>query len=351
MERWVEGAALDFSLQNRAAARIKVRNAAGILEALRRRGVHPDEVLRRAGVDPAVFRNPNNDLPYAALGRIVGEGVKATGCESLGLAAGDWSGATAAGLPALVALNAPTVRDALQVFCASLKASDTGGVAVIEERARVALLNYAVIAPDIEASDQIVDGAMAIAFHLMRALCNPAWRPTRVRLTRDPPLDKAPFAKLFGAPIEFGAPAAALVFDAATLDAPVAGRNPHYADILAPLLAAAADSARSDFLMTVKSIIRSQIGAGALSRDSVCRALNLNARTLAHRLEARGITYSALAEEAKFDAARRFLQGGKPIAEIATLLGFSEPSAFTRAFKAWSGATPARWRAGRALLR
>jgi len=341
---------LDFSRKRRAGAVIKVRNAGGIYEALRRCGVDPSEVVRRAGVDPAIFLNPVNDLPYEALGRIVAEAVRATGCESLGLAAGDWSGATAAGLPALVALNAPTVREALQVFCASLKASDTGGIAVLEERARVAFLSYVVTAPDVEAADQIVDGAMAIAFHLMRALCNPAWRPTRVRLVRDPPLDKAPFSKLFGAPIEFGAPAAALVFDVATLDEPVRGRNPHYADILAPLLKEATDNARGDFLVAVKSVIRSQISAGKLSRDSVTRALGLNARTLAHRLEAHGLTYSALAEQAKFDAARRLLLRGKPIAEVATLLGFAEPSAFTRAFKAWSGTTPARWRTQREVF-
>jgi len=57
---------------------------------------------------------------------------------------------------------------------------------------------------------------------------------------------------------------------------------------------------------------------------------------------------SGLAEEAKFEAAQSLLMKDRKIAEIAAALGFAEPSAFTRAFKAWSGATPARWRAERA---
>ena len=85
-----------------------------------------------------------------------------------------------------------------------------------------------------------------------------------------------------------------------------------------------------------------------MSRDGVCRSLGLNARTFAHRLEANGVTYSGFAEEAKFEAAQSLLMKNKRIAEIATCLGFAEPSAFSRAFKAWSGATPARWRAERA---
>jgi len=61
------------------------------------------------------------------------------------------------------------------------------------------------------------------------------------------------------------------VFDAVTLDVPVRDRNPDYAEVLAPLLDEAIAGARVDFLSSVKSIIRTQIGFGALSRDSVCR--------------------------------------------------------------------------------
>ena len=84
-------------------------------------------------------------------------------------------------------------------------------------------------------------------------------------------------------------------------------RNPDYADILAPLLEEATANAPGDFVASVKSIIRTRIGAGALSRDSVCRALGLNARNFARRLEAHGVTYSGLADEAKYEAAQSFL--------------------------------------------
>lgn len=58
-----------------------------------------------------------------------------------------------------------------------------------------------------------------------------------------------------------------------------------------------------------------------------------------------GVTYSGLADEARYEAAQSLLRKDRRIAEIAAVLGFAEPSAFTRAFKAWSGTTPARWRA------
>ncbi|MCI4679380.1 helix-turn-helix domain-containing protein [Rhodoblastus acidophilus] len=84
-----------------------------------------------------------------------------------------------------------------------------------------------------------------------------------------------------------------------------------------------------------------------MSRDDVCRELGVSARTLANRLESYGATYSSLADEARFEAARSLLTKDVPIAAVAAQLGFAEQSAFTRAFKAWSGLAPARWRAAR----
>ena len=181
----------------------------------------------------------------------------------------------------------------------------------------------------------------------MRQLCGPARRPNRVRLTRDPPRDRSPFAQFYKVPVEFGVLTAGVVFDASALDWPVRDRNPDYAKILTPLLEDAVADADGDFVSAVKSVMRVKIGAGAFTRDSVCRALGVSARALSHRLEAFSLTFSGLADEVRFDAAQGLLLKGRRIPEIAAVLGFAEPSAFIRAFKAWSGTTPGRWRAGR----
>ena len=246
-----------------------------------------------------------------------------------------------------MSLNAPTVRDALLVINDTLKTSETGGATFLDIRGGLASFGYRVVAADIESVDQIEDGSLAIAFNILRRLCGPAWRPIRVRLGRDPPRDRTPFARYFEAPIEFGAPSTVLIFDSVALDNPVRDRDPEAAEILAPLLREAVANAPGDFVASVKSVIRARIRAGALSRDSVCLALGLNPRNFARRLESHGVTYSGLADEAKYEAAQGLLLKGKRIAEVAALVGFAEQSAFTRAFRAWSGTTPARWRAAR----
>ena len=336
-----------LSRRKRGFATIKVRNVAAIPKVLEECGADPAKTLRRCGLDPDLFSNPETVMPFGALGRLVSECVRETGREDFGLCVGAKAKPSSLGLTGLVSINSPTVRDALQVVIDTLKTSGTGRRTFLDVAGDEASFGYAVVAPFIESVDQIVDGAAAIMFNLMRRLCGPSWRPNRVKLTRDPPRDKTPFAKFFAAPIDYAEPAGCLVFAAAVLDQPVRGRDPEQAEILAPLLEEAAANARDDFLSEVKGVIRGQIGAGGLSRDRLCKALGLNARTLAHRLANYGASYAGLADEARFDAAQHLLRKHRTIAEVAEILGFAEPSAFTRAFKSWSGTTPARWRAGR----
>ncbi len=305
------------SRRTQRSAITKICNVAAVQETLVELGVDPATVLRRAGVDPNLFSNPENVMPYAALGRLMMESVKATGCESFGLRVGANTKASSLGLTSLVSINSATVRDALQVIVDTLKTSETGGTTFLDIRAGLASFGYAVTAKGVESVDQIVDASVAIAHNILRRLCGPTWRPDRVRLIRDPPRDKGAFAKVFEAPIDYSQPTGCLVFDAATLDSAVRGRNPDYAEILAPFLEEAAANAPRDFLAAVKLMIRTQIGFGAMSRDSVCRALGLNARTFAHRLESYGVSYSRLADEARYDAAQGLLRNGRPIAEIA----------------------------------
>jgi len=137
-------------------------------------GVDADVVLRRAGLDPAPFSNLDNVIPFAALGRLVGECVKATGHEAFGLRVGARMRATAVGLTGLAAMHAPTVRDALQIITMSLKTSNTGATTVLDVRGADASFAYVITAARIESADQIVDAAIAMIFNTMRQLCGPA---------------------------------------------------------------------------------------------------------------------------------------------------------------------------------
>jgi AraC-like DNA-binding protein len=85
--------------------------------------------------------------------------------------------------------------------------------------------------------------------------------------------------------------------------------------------------------------------AEAVSGDEVARLLSMHRRTLNRRLREEGTTFQELLDEVRFEAACQFLDTSHiPITEIANSLGYAETSAFSRAFRRWSGASPVQRR-------
>lgn len=102
----------------------------------------------------------------------------------------------------------------------------------------------------------------------------------------------------------------------------------------------------SSFVREVRRELLKRIGKDkAISGEDIAQHFAMSERNFQLKLEKEDMSFRELLEEAQTDFARRFLRAGSPIAEIAYALGFSEPSAFQRAFKRWTGLTPGQARA------
>lgn len=325
---------------------VKVRSLSAVPGALDEMGVSPADVLARAGMPPTLFSNPEELVSYVALGRLLRGCVEATGCDHFGLLVGMRQSSPVLGLVGYVAVNAPTVRAALETIISSLKLNDTGGRLGLALDKGFATLSWLVAEPRIDAVEQIEDAAIAIACNVMRSLCGDQWRPAEVFLPRKRPAKgAAPYLKFFNAPVRFETDPAALVFEETNLDRTIAGRDPVLHGILSPLLEKAMErDIERSFQEEVCAILRVQALNGPLTPDRVAASLGVSVRTLSRRFAAENVTFSELAQRVRFEAAQRLLRTEKSVADVASALGYSDPSAFIRAFKQFSGQTPARWR-------
>jgi len=113
----------------------------------------------------------------------------------------------------------------------------------------------------------------------------------------------------------------------------------HASDILTRL------PPRLGLALEVQRALTAQVAGGDTRIDTIARHLAMSARSLQRRLSAEGVTYQDLVEETRKETARRYVASSTlSLAEIAYLVGYSEPASFHRAFKRWYGMTPEGFR-------
>jgi AraC-like DNA-binding protein len=328
------------------AGLIRLGVAREIASVLRDQGIDPDAIISEAGLDPRLFDDGNNAVPIAAIGRLFSLCVARTSCSTLGLRVGQKASISALGLLGGLMQQSQTVGDALRSLVLHFHLHNRGAAPLLTVNGDVAVLSYGIYEPGIESADQIADAAIATALNLMRALCGPDWVPTEVLLPRDPPADPTPYRRLFGAPVRFDEEMAALVFPARWLDHRIAGADVVFHGVFAERIAELEAIPEVDFRDDLRRLLRSRLLTHDCSAERVADLFSMHRRTLNRRLSAEGTGFRAVVDEMRFEIARQMLAGTvMPFAQIAAALAFSEASAFTRAFRRWSGQTPTAWRA------
>jgi AraC-like DNA-binding protein len=173
----------------------------------------------------------------------------------------------------------------------------------------------------------------------------------RVTFVHRTPPDITEHERLFGCPVEFEAAHNRLYLDRAVWETRGTRAQPgvlqlltEHADHLLQKLPRG-----PDLVERIRRTISARLRGGDSSLESVARDLGMSARSLQRHLQDLGYSYNTLADEVRASTARLYLeQPDIAIAEVAYLLGFADQSTFNRAFKRWTGSTPAR---SRALLR
>lgn len=317
-----------------------------IVTILENLGFDPVEMLTGAGCDPKLFDNPDNLISYAARSQLVGHCVAQTGCGHFGLLLGQQSGLASLGLVGYLAQNSPDVRTALESLERYFRLHVHGGEVHLASDRGWAALRYEITELRTEASEYIYDAAVAVMFNVMRELCGPDWKPTQVLLGHRRPADVRPFQRFFMAPLIFDAEQNALQFSTDCLSQRLPAPDLELRRLLQKQIDTLETQHRDDFPTQVKTVLRTAILTGHATEDHVAEMFSLHTRTLRRRLKEYRLSFRELVDECRFEIARQWLEtSDKDVSKIAASLNYADASAFTRAFRRWSGTTPTEWRA------
>lgn len=310
-------------------------------------GVDLQQVLAESGLPIELFDHPDNLVPFRQGSRLLGLCVDRTGCPHLGLLIGRHTPLESLGVVADLVKCAPDVRNALRLLARYLTLSDGCGLLTLSEEAQLATYRYALYEPGVERAEVIYDIVLATTWNVMRTLCGSRWLPHEIQFMRSRPADIRPYRSFLRAPLRFDNEQSAVVFDRAWLDMPLRSADPQRLAALEAQAHAIEAQSVGDLPAMVRRVLRRQLLSGSTSMHDVAAELAMHRRTLDRKLKPHAISYQALGDEVRYEVARQLLSDTKlPMIAIAQSLQFANASAFTRAFRRWSGMPPTRWRAG-----
>ena len=328
-----------------AETTVRIGLAAAVPSVLAGLGVDPAEVLGELGLDTDLFDKPENRISYRTRGRLMAHCAARTRCPHFGLLVGQQADLRSFGLIGLLARSAPDAATALRNLVRYFHHQARGAALVLEVSGDLAVLSYRSYQMQAAATDQIGDAAMAIACNVLRDLCGRDWLPVEVRLAHRRPQAIGPFRRFFKVPVRFDAEQYAVVFSASWLTRAQPGLDPALRGLLQTQIDKLEAQHANDFAEQVRSVLRHTLTNDDSSADRVAALFSMHRRTLNRRLNALGTSFQQVADEVSFEIARQMLEDSTMhTAEIAAMLDYANASAFARAFRRWSGTTPAQWR-------
>lgn len=312
----------------------------GIVAGLRRIEIDVAPALDQIGLTPEQLEALDDDVPRVRLRAFWDAVVKTTGESGLGLRLAEQVRPENYEIFGnLIAASATLGEAALRATRLIRLATSTVQLSFHHDGDRVSFSFEAVHELMHREGIEFMVGAMGV---ISQRIAGRTLLPIEVHFTHPAPPDLTHHQRLFGAPIHFESSSNGIVFDGALLDLPVQSRDLGLSAALQRQADALMDKKPvRGFKADVRAALAIELRGGEPSAERVAASLAMHPKTLTRRLRTEGTTFRRLLDEVRLRLAERYLrQPGLSVEEVAYLLGYSEGSAFHRAFRRWTGRAP-----------
>jgi AraC-like DNA-binding protein len=328
------------------ALRVSAIYARALIEAVEAAGVPLEALSRAAGLPPEQFANPYAWIEVAELDRLVSCAIELTGDPAFGLHWCERSPMMKFELFAMVTACAPTLREALACLLRFQPILTERPELELVERADSTIMRFVPLATtELGLRVRTELGVFGLV-RLMRHVGAPAGAVRRIAFAHRAPPYVQEYERLFDGRARFAQAYSGIEVDSAWLDRHVHNTNHELHQLLTIEAQQVLSRVRSasGYGGQVRAYLRRQFPRLPEMREAA-RALALSERSLRRRLAEEGLSYSAILQESQLLLARQLL--GDPtrsIQQVAFEIGFTSTTAFHRAFKRWTGESPAVFR-------
>ncbi|BCM86063.1 hypothetical protein NS228_01505 [Methylobacterium indicum] len=320
--------------------------ATGLASFIESRRLCLDAILGQAGIDPASLADPVAPLSLDGYCTVLDLAARRSGDDNFGLAYGQQFLPSQLGLIGYIALSSDNALHAAETLASHFRYHQQETTTALTFANPFYHLTYRIEDARIAHRDQDAVLTLGMFCNVFRHCSGPDWCPDEVHLEQARTENWRSIEAAFGAPVRFESRTNALLFRPERAVAPMPQADPTLLRLLCHNIKSLG------FLKSAQSIaakaedyIRENIASGSVSLDGAGRALRMPSRMLQRRLVEEQASFADLVEQVRRAEGRRTLLEGKlDVAQIAYSLGYSEPSAFVRAFSRWYGVSPLRFR-------
>jgi AraC-like DNA-binding protein len=312
------------------------------------KGIKTDDLFKKANVDKSILANNDEKIPLEIYYSVMDAAIETTGDNCFGLHMGENANPGDISTLGYIMASCRTVREALEKigkYFAIIGSTQRLTLIVEKNEARLVwdMIKYF---PNM-CIRHCIDLGLANTFNMLLKIAEKPVEIKEVWVKAGPPDDMSEYNRIFKCPILFNQPSPALVFPSSALDTPLIHPNP----ALLSLFEYHANSFLNKidqgdhFSREISQKYFESIQDSKPASEKIIKDLGISRRVLRNKLREEGMTYSKLITNVRQELAKSYLTEKRfTIDDITYLVGFSEPRAFRRAFKRWTGMTASRYR-------
>ncbi|AVO52108.1 AraC family transcriptional regulator [Ectopseudomonas mendocina] len=322
--------------------------ASGLCGFIEKHGGDADRILGVSGIDPELLRHPTLSLALPNYCQVLEEAARQSGCDNFGLYYGQQFKPQALGLLGYIGLCSATLEQALINFARAFPLHQRNSLIRLVDAGECYRFDYQIRHGAILSRRQDAELTLGMALNLIRHVLGSQWAPRAVHFEHPRPEHWHEHCKVFDAPVYFEQPFNSLLIPKRGLNRAMPEHDPVLLLVMQDSLRQLSQqSVRSeqDIADDTRAQIRQQLLAGEPTLEGVAEQLGMTSWSLQRRLREQGLSFSVVVDKLRCELATHYLsQQQLPITALAPLLGYSEASAFSRAFRRWFGVSPRQWR-------